>query len=372
MLKNFFIAFFERSGSTMLVDLLNQHSQVQCRMEIFDTKDIQTGKRYQQIRQLNEAQVQEVLNFFKKKRLFSKTKTKGFKFKYPNQIDKYLDVYTYLIENQFKCIFLLRKNLLKAAVSHQYHKTIRKKTGFSNIRQKVDLEMQGLGTLKAIKYMELRDKQNKHFEQKLYTDFKQVKKIYYEDLLYNKQSTMEDIFQFLQVTPQQVHSSKFKKIVDDDLKNAIKNYDWVQKILRYTPYIGFFYKDEITSQDIVSTKRELIQFYDSLEIHIPRSPQKNTYHHQLQKPLSLTDKEVHIFRKLNQFYYNKLNKLDDDQNNDPHARYKKNMFKKIKQLEVKLFLGEEKYQLKWAFDKTYKTLRKPTVKQVNTQKKLNL
>jgi len=124
MHNNFFIAFFERSGSTMLVDLLNQHPQVQCRMEIFDTEDIETKNGYEQVRQLDKTQVKEVLSFFKRKRLFSQTKTKGFKFKYPNQIDKYLDVYTYLIENKFKCIFLLRKNLLKAAISHQYHKTI--------------------------------------------------------------------------------------------------------------------------------------------------------------------------------------------------------------------------------------------------------
>jgi len=362
MQNNFFIAFFERSGSTMLVDLLNQHPQVQCKMEIFDTENIQVDKSVQQIRQLDKNQVKDVLSFFKKKQLFSKTKTKGFKFKYPNQFDTYLDVYAYLIENQFKCIFLLRKNLLKAAVSHQYHGTIRKKTGFSNIRKDLDIKLQALSTLRAIKYMEMRQNQNMRFQQKLFTDFKQIKIIYYEDLLYNKQETLDEIFNFLEVKPLPVQPSKFKKIVNNDLKKAIYNYDWVYKILSHTPYINYFYKDEISEQDLIQTKNKLIQFYENLDIKLNAVPLEKTYHYQLQKPLNLTDKEVHIFRKLDHYYYNKLTWLNDPQNKDEHAQYRKKMFNKIKYLEIKLFLGEEKYKLMWKFNKTFTTQQKTNTK----------
>lgn len=365
MCNNFFIAFFERSGSTMLVDLLNQHPQVECRMEIFDTKDVQ---RNHQIRQLDKNEVVDVLSFFKKKPLFSKTKTKGFKFKYPNQFDQYLDVYTYLIENQFKCIFLLRKNLLKAAISHQYHRTVRKKTGVSNIRQKVDLDMQSLGTLNAIRYMELRERHNQRFKNKLHTDFKQIKTVYYEDLLHNKQETLDEIFQFLALKPQLIKPSKFIKIVDNDLKNAIQNYDWVYQILSFTPYINYFYKDTISEQDLQLTKKKLIEFYEALEMQISPTPAKNAYHQKLQQPLNLTDHEVYIFRKLDRYYWNKINWLNSKKEKDGYAQYKINMFNKIKQLEIKLFLGEEKYQKKWIFDKNYKPAPKSTKQSTNTQK----
>ncbi len=369
MRNNFFIAFFERSGSTMLVDLLNQHPQVECRMEIFDTKDIKVNNRTQQIRQLDKNQVATTLSYFEKKRLFSKIKSKGFKFKYPNQLDHYLDVYTYLIENQFKCIFLLRKNLLKAAVSHQYHRTIRQQTGVSNIKEKVDVELQGLGTLHAINYMELRERQNQRFQQKLHADFDQIKTVYYEDLLHHKQETLTDLFQFLGLKTQAVMPSKFIKIVDNDLKYAIHNYDWVHKILSHTPYINYFYTDEISEEDLQQTKNQLSQFYVDLDIVLPPAPLKNTYHHQLQQPLNLSDTEVFIFRKLDQYYSNKFNWLDKHQQKDPHAAYKEQMFQKIKQLEVQLFLGEEKYQRKWLFDKTYKPASKASSKQLDTHKK---
>lgn len=345
MRNNFFIAFFERSGSTMLVDLLNQHPQVECRMEIFDTKDVQKNH---QVRQLDKNQVIDILSFFKKKALFSKTKTKGFKFKYPNQFDQYLDVYTYLIENQFKCIFLMRKNLLKAAISHQYHRTIRKKTGVSNIRQKVDLDMQSLGTLNAIRYMELRERHNQRFKNKLHADFKQVKTVYYEDLLHKKQETLDEIFQFLEIKPQLIKPSKYIKIVDNDLKNAIQNYDWVYKILSHTPYINYFYKDAISEEDLQLTKKKLIEFYEAFNIQISPITDKNTYLNQLQQRLKLTDHEVYIFRKLDRYYQNKINWLNTQKEKDSRAQYKINMFNKIKQLEIKLFLGEEKYQLKYS------------------------
>jgi len=332
MQNNFFIAFFERSGSTMLVDLLNQHPQIQCRMEIFDTKVIQTKDGPQQVRTLDKTQVQEVLSFFKKNRPFSKIKIKGFKFKYPNQLDKYLDVYTYLLENKFKCIFLLRKNLLKAAISHQYHRIIREKTGVSNIRKDVNVELEGLSTLNAINYMEMRERNNVEFQQKLSADFRQIKMVYYEDLLYKKQETLYEIFQFLEVKRQAVRPSNFKKIVNDDLKKAIQNYDWVHKILSNTLFINYFYKDEINEQDLLETKNKLIQFYKNLDIHLPEIPNKNTYHYKLQKPLNLTEDEVYIFRKLDKYYFDKLNQL----NNDLYVGYRKKMFNKIKQLEIKL------------------------------------
>jgi len=358
MQKNFFIAFFERSGSTMLVDLLNQHPHVKCRMEIFDTKNIEVNNKGRQVRQLDKNEARKVLTFFKKERLFSKTKLKGFKFKYPNQIDQYLDVYTYLLENQFKCIFLLRKNMLKAAISHQYHRTIRKKTGLSNIKQTLDLELQGLGTLDAINYMEARERQNNRFQQKLYADFKQIKTVYYEDLLYNKQETLDGIFQFLSIKSYQVKPSNFKKIVDDDLRKAIQNYDWVHKLLSLTPYINYFYKDEIDSEDLKATKNKLIKYYENLDIKLTPVNHKNNYHHQLQEPLNLTDKEVYIFRKLSQYYIEKFKWLNNKKNEDSNANYKQKMFKKIKQLEIKLFLGEEKYQRKFEFDKTFSSIKK--------------
>jgi len=229
--------------------------------------------------------------------------------------------------------------------------------------------LQGLGTLNAIKYMEMRAKQNKRFVQKIHADFMQVKTVYYEDLLYNKQETLNNIFQFLEVKPHTVQPSNYKKIVDDDLKKAIHNYDWVHKILSHTPYINYFYKNDVTLQDLETTKNKLIQFYENLDVHLPASPKNNTYHHQLQIPLSLTDKQVDIFRKLNQYYHNKLKWLSNEKKDDPYTPYKIQMFNNIKQLEVKLFLGDEKYKRKWEFDKTYKPIQKPVEKQASSQKK---
>jgi len=342
MPKNFFIAFFERSGSTMLVDLLKQHKQIDCRMELFYTKDILEDNKFVQVPMVEKKDIQNKLSFFKERKLFGKNKVKGFKFKFPNQFEMYPGVFNYLIENDLKCIFLVRQNMLKAAVSRQYHSVLRDKVGVSNVKEPINLGNLNLHMTGALNYMQLRQNQTNEYGKLLEEKFSSVQTIYYEDLLYRKVQTLKKIFNFLEVKQMEIETSSFVKIVNNDLKKAIQNYNWAFGLLERTVYAPFFFKDNRTEADIAATRQKQIEFYEKLDIQLHPASKKNTYHHKLQKPLGLTDKEVTIFRKLQRYYENI--RIGNGKNAQSQ------LLKRIKQFEIQLFLGK-KYRLKTDFDK---------------------
>lgn len=234
----FFVSFFERSGSTLLHSLLNQHPDISCRAEVFDLKRIEGT--LQRLPELSDTQ--DVINLLNS--IYGKDyKANGFKFKYPTQYEYYPDVYEYLLKiaDQIRVIFLYRKNRLKGAISKQNQIRLRRLGKPSNLDKDNFIE---LGKLKldieqAFKYVEIREKQDEKYFRRL-EKFKDKFMITYEDLSKNTEKSIQNIYEFLNVDNNYQPQNKTIKITNDHIENVIENYqELIEKITctRYEQYL---------------------------------------------------------------------------------------------------------------------------------------
>ncbi|MDJ0569650.1 MAG: sulfotransferase domain-containing protein [Pleurocapsa sp. MO_192.B19] len=231
---NFFISFFERSGSSFLVDLLNQHPDISCKTEVFSIKKINENRcRLPQFP--NREAVRDTLDRIYQKGL----KANGFKFKYQGQYDLYPDVYEYLLENADKInvIFLYRKNRLKAAISKQNQLRLVSMGKPSNLDQDnfVKLEKLNLNIEQAFKYINQREILDKKYYEEL-KKFKNKYVVAYEDLNNETDSIIKNIYSFIRVDSTYKPSEKIKKITSDNIKDALANYEELVEKIKCTRY----------------------------------------------------------------------------------------------------------------------------------------
>ena len=230
----FFISFCERSGSTFLVDLLDQHPDISCESEVFSIRRINTN-----LCRLPEFPNREAVRD-RLDRIYQKGfKTNGFKFKYAGQYDLYPDVYEYLLENADKInvIFLYRKNRLKAAISKQNQMRLVSMDKPSNLTQDnfVKLNKLNLDIEQAFKYINTREILDRQYYEKL-KNFKFKYIVAYEDLYTKTDFIMKDIYSFLGVDSNYKPSVKIKKITNDNIKKALDNYEELVEKIIYTRY----------------------------------------------------------------------------------------------------------------------------------------
>lgn len=238
--KSFVIFFFERSGSTLLVDLLNQHPQISCKHEVFhmDWKnfDRSTMKNPVPIHKTHE----EVKQKFRE--VYESNQVNGFKFKYPNQLKNYPWVLNQLIRDkeEVKVIFLYRVNRLKGAISSQNNVRLRKLNYDSNVTEKVDLPPLKLNVDRARKYIFQRQKADrKHFEELAIFPNRYV--ISYEDLVGNLDERIKDIYSFLGADSKFKPQMRYQKITNDNLQLSLENYKEVKESLRCTSLEKYLY-----------------------------------------------------------------------------------------------------------------------------------
>lgn len=230
----FFISFFERSGSTFLSDLLNNHPEISCKKEIFAIK--KDGENHIRLPRFSD---RESVKMELETTYNSERKANGFKFKYPLQYQYYSDVYEYLLTNRdnIRVIFLYRRNRLKAAISQQNHRRLIQLGNKSNLKQQnyVDLGKLHLNIKQACNYINKREE----LDRKYYEELKHFSKtcvIAYEDL-YNKTKEMfADLCLFLDVNSSYEPKSKQVKVTKDNLEEAIDNYEEIFEKLRCTRY----------------------------------------------------------------------------------------------------------------------------------------
>lgn len=235
MHSKFVIFFYERSGSSWLVDMLNNHSEISCLPEVFSL-NWNTGEKEKRGQPIHntETQVKEQLN-----RIYGKPKTKarGFKFKYPVQYNHYPHVVDFLNENKkdIRIIFLYRKNKLKGAISSQNNVRLRTLNQKSNLTGKdKGLPPLELNIQKAIKYTQNRERSDFNFF-KWAKEFSHLHVITYEDLLDDTTSTFKGVCDFLNVSPAYNPTSKVRKSTPDSIQQAITNYDELREQLRCHP-----------------------------------------------------------------------------------------------------------------------------------------
>jgi len=233
---SFFIFFYERSGSTLLTKLLNQHPEISCFPEVFHlnwNSEIK-GERGKPFYKTEEEINQQLYRIFEK----PTKKACGFKYKYPGQFGKYPSVYNYIKKQSetIRLIFLYRKNRLKGAISKQNQLKLKSLNGESNvsIRSTVTLPPLKLNINNALKYATHREKADLNFYKKTKI-FNHRYVISYEEILEDTIGETQKIFDFLNVQTDFVPQIETKKLTSNSIKEAIINYDFLKKRLKCHP-----------------------------------------------------------------------------------------------------------------------------------------
>lgn len=183
----------------------------------------------------------------KLKEIYTKQyKASGFKYKYPTQHEFYPDVYEYLLENadNIRVIFLYRKNLLKASISKQNQIRLIEMGKDSNLTKQeyIEIDKLYLDIDKALAYMHFRKISDEKFYKELIR-FKYTHVITYEDLLNDTISTINNLFSFLNVDSKSNASAKTVKITNDNIKEALINYEELVQKLTGTEYEHLLFPD---------------------------------------------------------------------------------------------------------------------------------
>ncbi len=229
------IFFYERSGSSWLTDMLNNHPEISCFPEVFSLNwNNENKEKRGQPKYTTDAQIKEQLHKIYEK---PKTKARGFKFKYPVQYNHYPYVVDFLNENKddLRIIFLYRKNKLKGAISSQNNVRLRSLNQKSNLIGKdKGLPPLELNIRKAIEYTQRRERSDFNFF-KWAKQFTHLHVMAYEDLLENTASNISDVCDFLKVSSAYRPTSKVRKSTPDSIQQAITNYDELCEQLRCHP-----------------------------------------------------------------------------------------------------------------------------------------
>jgi len=244
-LRSYVIFTTQRTGSTWLCDILYNHKNIKSYTELFRINPDVDYPRFAHTdlvlyeRFLKSASLLNKL-FFKEylyreylKKITSKTETAdqylsvGFKLMY-SQEQRNKGLWKYLTKNTDKFIHLKRRNLLERAISKVYMES----TGIAHANEfDSDTESKPKGSLNVKKVLNELKKdilESKAIANKIATLPKdKIITIYYEDLNENLESTLKELYLFLEV-PFQVHSSSFKKLINETPREYVLNYDAIE------------------------------------------------------------------------------------------------------------------------------------------------
>lgn len=236
----FFIFFPERSGSTFLVHLLNNHPDVFCEHEVFSTVRV-PGKPNEFVPEITEPSQKTQL--LEKIYSYQKATASGFKFKFKIQYQHYPEIYRFFLRHidRMKMIFLYRKNLLKMAISRQNLVRLQEMgeqhflagdSPKSVGKLKLDLK-------KARAYIR-RQTDELDFFLRATEVFPNRLVVSYEELCQDTNGWLQKIFRFLDVKPlPNLDQAPIRKITEDSLDKAVENYDEMVEFFSRTRFASF-------------------------------------------------------------------------------------------------------------------------------------
>lgn len=220
--KKFVIFGQGRTGSTLLVDLLNTCGDTHCDREIFNVVHF-TGER-----------ISEPLRYVRgrSKRFFNKVygfKVKVYQLREDHHVPSARDFLTDLVSDGFKVIYLSRENVLQ----HAYSNVKRSLTGITHINAKKKNGKISLPISDLLKEISLRLSFRSE-EREVLNGIDYCHISYEKDLLNSEAhlATVNSIRRFLGL--EQVHDvhTKYQKITDKSLADEITNYDEVVHVLQ--------------------------------------------------------------------------------------------------------------------------------------------
>lgn len=233
----------QRTGTTLLMSLLDQHPDIVCVGELFQyrTENVQHGiRRFRAY--VHDSPRRRVLDLIRFGGIVHDyldtvypmfdTSVSGFKIML-DQIIRYQPVLTYFTRNQFKIIHVVRSNILRTHISRLrarqsgiYHSA--QPIAGSMIRVPVTSLLQDLSQLSA---------DNARLTMLVSALGLPCHATTYEKLCGEQWSAEKRrILEFLGVDPEIDLSPTSVKLTPDDLELVIENYDEVVRVLKSTPY----------------------------------------------------------------------------------------------------------------------------------------
>lgn len=239
-MKNFVIFCTNRTGSTLLVTLLDSHPEILCIGEAFKTENNRINhpefsyltfrggffkKKFKDIIR-RDVLVCEYLDYIYSLKGFQAI---GFKL-ITDHFKKYRNIRKYLIKNNIKVIYLTRKNLLKKHISSL---TAARRNLYAS-KEKVSTIRINVSPRNVLQSLENLHKEEKDLEKAI--DGLNTIQITYEDLKKNMHNECSKILSFLDVDFQAKLTTKLVKINPDNLKEVIENYEEVARVIENSPF----------------------------------------------------------------------------------------------------------------------------------------
>jgi hypothetical protein len=241
--ERFLLLAGRRSGTTLLVESLDSHPDLECRKDVFSIRrrwkyfqvDVKSGLFYP----YRTASLQRKLDFlFRRTRLvesflaetFAPTpgvKAKGIRLSY-NQARKYPAVLPWILRNGIPVVHLVRENGLKAIVSH----FTAKKRGVAHATSKVERVTLRLPPAQVRALLNERRKEVESYRARLRDH--PCCEVSYESFR-NPEETRR-LLEFLGVDSGVPLSSRLVKQNPDSLRMILENYDEIARELRGTPF----------------------------------------------------------------------------------------------------------------------------------------
>lgn len=229
----FVILFIERDGSTYMISMLESHPAIATVYE-----------RFAVMRQKGEdgaAQLAWAREFYSVPLISSNAAT-GFKTKLVDVLDP--DGFASLLqEKQVHIIQMQRRNRVKAVISRINARRLYEATGNWNLYNKSD-RMPPMNVDPGIfsRYLYEREEADGQLSAYVAELGLPTLLVTYEELLLNRDTVLQQIFAFLNVTPHPV-KEKTMKHTKDDLREVIENFDELRARYAGTPYESMF--DEV-------------------------------------------------------------------------------------------------------------------------------
>jgi len=232
--KNKFVIYTRgRTGSNLLSELINCHSEIYCDLEIFNFEYCKSRVRFPLM----------YINSCSKRATLKNKPVYGFKVKIAQlKLEHRYKNYEYILQrlnaDGWKFIYLKRENFLRHQLSNYYAaetKTFHLKKSESSPDIKIKVDFKEL--YESVKFAE----EIERTEEENLNGIRHLKLVYEKDLLDNSihQKTADKVFDYLGLKSTTV-STEFKKITKENLEDIILNYDEVYRYFENTEYIKYF------------------------------------------------------------------------------------------------------------------------------------
>ncbi|HMS64413.1 MAG TPA: hypothetical protein PKD83_04065 [Ignavibacteria bacterium] len=220
-----------RTGSTLLTDLINCHSEIFCDVEIFNFMYSNGKVLFPEL----------YIDSCSKRAVLKKKSTYGFKVKISqlkneHKYKNYEKILEDLCRKGWKFIYLKRENY----ITHMISNKMAAETNVYHLKNedepyKKKIHIEGKLLLDAIKFGEETAKE----EEENLKNIPHLKILYEKDLWDNSkhQETADRIFSYLGLSSQKVKAN-YKKVVPVDLRETIINFDEVYNFFKDTEYIN--------------------------------------------------------------------------------------------------------------------------------------